>query len=278
MFDNALSCLLAEEGPRPAMAFDLFAHEANHLPAHPRIPDRIPFRSSSELPFSLRGRTVQVIVKIAEIQLTPENPSYAGGAWHVEGSDAEQIVATGIYYFGCDNITESRLSFRVIVQEPEYQHDDRVGLRAVYGLVDGARLVQSLGSVMAVEDRCVVFPNALQHRVEPFELVDSTQPGVRKILVFFIVDPTKSIPSTAMIPPQQAEWVRENLDPVLAHLQTSWAVPEGILDTTVANFLHVGGMTLDEAKQHRLGLMAERKPMSDADDDDEELFFSLCEH
>ena len=28
---------------------------------------------------------LQVIVKLANIHLTPENPSYEGGSWHVEG-------------------------------------------------------------------------------------------------------------------------------------------------------------------------------------------------
>lgn len=34
---------------------------------------------------SLKGRTLQVIVKLANIILTPERPNYPGGKWHVEG-------------------------------------------------------------------------------------------------------------------------------------------------------------------------------------------------
>ena len=34
---------------------------------------------------SLNGRTLQVIVKLANIVLTPEKPHYPGGKWHVEG-------------------------------------------------------------------------------------------------------------------------------------------------------------------------------------------------
>ena len=34
---------------------------------------------------SLRGRTLQIIVKLANIVLTPAAPSYEGGSWHVEG-------------------------------------------------------------------------------------------------------------------------------------------------------------------------------------------------
>ena len=35
---------------------------------------------------SLKDRTLQVIVKLANIILTPEKPHYPGGKWHVEGS------------------------------------------------------------------------------------------------------------------------------------------------------------------------------------------------
>ena len=47
----------------------------------------------------LRGRTLKVIVKLANIALTPEKPDNNGGAWHVEGMGNEAIVATVIYYF-----------------------------------------------------------------------------------------------------------------------------------------------------------------------------------
>lgn len=33
----------------------------------------------------LKGANLQVIVKLANIHLTPEKPEYAGGSWHVEG-------------------------------------------------------------------------------------------------------------------------------------------------------------------------------------------------
>ena len=35
---------------------------------------------------SLKGQTLQVIVRLANIVLTPERPEYPGGKWHVEGS------------------------------------------------------------------------------------------------------------------------------------------------------------------------------------------------
>jgi hypothetical protein len=45
--------------------------------------------------------------------LTPEEPQYTGGSWHIEGMLNESIVATGIHYLTSENITSSKLSFRV---------------------------------------------------------------------------------------------------------------------------------------------------------------------
>lgn len=55
--------------------------------------------------FSLAGRTVQVIVKLANIILTPEQPKYHGGSWHVEGMRNERIVASGIFYYDEEYVT-----------------------------------------------------------------------------------------------------------------------------------------------------------------------------
>ncbi|KAJ1723529.1 hypothetical protein LPJ53_002141 [Coemansia erecta] len=66
-------------------------------------------------PFSLRGRRLQAVVKMASIELTPKNPKYGGEDWHVEALANERIVATGIYYYDAENITECSLSFREMV-------------------------------------------------------------------------------------------------------------------------------------------------------------------
>jgi len=44
--------------------------------------------------------------------------------------------------------------------------------------------------------------------VQPFHLVDPTKPGVRKILVFFLVDPAEPVSSTATVTPQQMHWFK----------------------------------------------------------------------
>ncbi|MFF8507301.1 DUF4246 domain-containing protein [Streptomyces sp. NPDC015492] len=196
----------------------------------------------------LRGRGLQVIVKLATIHLTPEKPAYAGGSWHVEGMMNERIVSTGIYYSDNENITESGLSFRTALDDPDYEQNDDGGLREVYGLEDEDALNQLLGSAATPEGRCLAFPNVLQHRVGSFRLADPTRPGHRKILAFFLVDPEQRIVSTSDVPPQQP-----------------WA--------------ETSTMTREQAETFREELMKERKFF--VDEHNEQVYereFSLCEH
>lgn len=218
----------------------------------PVIPDAPAF-APPELPagsarVDLRGRRLQVIVKLATIHLTPDEPEYPGGSWHVEGMLNERIVSTGIYYWDSENITESRLGFRAALDDPHYEQNDDKGLREVYGLEDEDALNQALGSASTPAGRCLAFPNILQHRVGSFRLADPTRPGYRKILAFFLVDPSEKIVSTSDVPPQQP-----------------WS------DTST--------MTLEQAKNYREELMQERKFF--VAEHNEQLYereFSLCEH
>ncbi|MGW4631603.1 DUF4246 domain-containing protein [Nocardia sp. NPDC004415] len=196
----------------------------------------------------LRGRRLQVIVKLATIHLTPDKPEYPGGSWHVEGMMNERIVSTGIYYWDSANITGSELGFRAAIDDPHYEQNDATGMREVYGLDDEDPLNQFLGSVPTTAGRCLAFPNILQHRVAPFQLADPTRPGHRKILAFFLIDPTTPITSTTDIPPQQP-----------------WS-------PTIT-------MTRAEAEAFREELMKERKYFVDEHNEDlYEREFSLCEH
>ncbi|GAA2280980.1 hypothetical protein GCM10010415_57140 [Streptomyces atrovirens] len=196
----------------------------------------------------LRGRRLQVIVKLATIHLTPDKPEYQGGSWHVEGMLNERIVSTGIYYWDSENITESRLSFRTALDDPSYEQNDDNGMREVYGLENEDALNQVLGAASTPAGRCLAFPNVLQHRVGSFRLADPTRPGHRKILAFFLVDPSERIVSTSDVPPQQP-----------------WS------DTST--------MTHEQARGYREELMRERKFF--VDEHNEQLYereFSLCEH
>ncbi|WP_371604347.1 DUF4246 domain-containing protein [Streptomyces sp. NBC_01220] len=207
----------------------------------PQVPD-----ASARV--DLRGRGLQVIVKLATVHLTPDKPEYTGGSWHVEGMLNERIVSTGIYYWDSENITESRLSFRAALDDPRYEQNDDNGLREVYGLEDEDALNQALGSASTPAGRCLAFPNILQHRVGSFRLTDPTRAGHRKILAFFLVDPSEKIVSTSDVPPQQP-----------------WSE-----DST---------MTLEQARGFREQLMQERKFF--VDEHNEQIYereFSLCEH
>ncbi|WP_330237857.1 DUF4246 domain-containing protein [Streptomyces sp. NBC_00525] len=218
----------------------------------PAIPDAPVFAPPEEpegfVPVDLRGRRLQVIVKLATIHLTPERPEYAGGSWHVEGMLNERIVSTGIYYWDSENITESRLSFRTALDDPEYEQNDDNGVRDVYGLENEDGLNQVLGAASTPAGRCLAFPNVLQHRVGSFRLADPGRPGHRKILAFFLVDPSTTIVSTSDVPPQQP-----------------WAA--------------TSTMTREQAEAFREELMRERKFF--VDEHNEQLYereFSLCEH
>ena len=218
----------------------------------PVVPDAPAFTApeppGEDVRVDLRGRRLQVIVKLATIRLTPEKPEYTGGSWHVEGMLNERIVSTGIYYWDSENITESRLGFRAALDDPDYEQSDDNGMREVYGLEDEDALNQVLGSAATPAGRCLAFPNILQHRVSPFRLEDPARPGHRKILAFFLVDPSETIVSTSDVPPQQP-----------------WA------DTST--------MTLEQAKAYREQLMHERKFF--VAEHNEQLYereFSLCEH
>ncbi|MFD8008864.1 DUF4246 domain-containing protein [Streptomyces sp. NPDC058955] len=221
----------------------------NRLPVVPDAPAFTPPPApDASARVDLRGRRLQVIVKLATVHLTPEKPEYAGGSWHVEGMLNERIVSTGIYYWDSENITESRLSFRTALDDPEYEQSDDNGVREVYGLESDDALNQVLGSASTPAGRCLAFPNVLQHRVGSFRLADPTRPGHRKILAFFLVDPSERIISTSDVPPQQP-----------------WSA--------------TSTMTLDQARDFREQLMRERKFF--VDEHNEQLYereFSLCEH
>ncbi|OMH82437.1 hypothetical protein AX774_g4077, partial [Zancudomyces culisetae] len=222
----------------------------------------------------LNGTRLQVIVKMANICLTPEKPTYKGGVWHIEGMLNEDIVSTGIYYYHQENITESRLNFRKTVVEPDYEQGDVKGVRLMYGLEDEEALNQFLGGVTTHEGRCLSFPNRYQHQVQPFELVDKTKPGVRKILCFFLVNPNNRVYSTAVVPPQQKEWYAEELNKNPSKLTN---LPSLVLDNI--NKHMNWPIERKDAEKYREELMKERKYLLNSQN--ELVFereFSLCEH
>lgn len=213
---------------------------------------------------------LQVIVKIATIVLQP-GQSYAGGSYHIEGTELENIFATQICYLESENISTSRLSFRCAVGEPDYEQNDNHGVLSIYGLENEKHLINNTGSVLTRGGRSIAFPNLFQHKVESFHLDDPSKPGYRRILVFFLVNPDVEIPSTVDLDPKQIYLYREEL------LKHDNNIPNPIWDIIV---IYSGNAwTWEEACMHREKLMHERKYIqSNINDQYFERQFSLCEH
>ncbi|KAI0750435.1 hypothetical protein C8Q74DRAFT_1211997 [Fomes fomentarius] len=249
----------------------------------PTIPDPKPFEpqpASERVDYSLKDRNIQVIVKLANIVLTPENPQYPGGAWHVEGMANENIVATGLYYYACENITESRLDFRTVVGSVDdsfplpYEQNDHRGYVVAYGFGRDHELNQELGHIVAEENKCIAFPNVYQHYVDAFELADPSRPGYRKILAFFLVNPDTPILSTKEVPPQQEDWVLQELE--AAHALRK--LPPELFDI-VTGYVKGSVISRKEAEEHRARLMEERSRFVMSHN--EEMYqveFNMCEH
>ncbi|KAK1219054.1 hypothetical protein PQX77_018244 [Marasmius sp. AFHP31] len=250
---------------------------------------RIPFRKCPEvlthvnLRQDWKAEGLQIIVKLANIELRPEEgkTSYEGGAWHIEGQLNEHICASAIYYYDQSNITESRLAFRQLTQRDEledieYPQDDYEGIETLFGIKQRGPALQTLGSVVTKEGRLVAFPNVLQHRVEPFELVDAEKPGYRKILALFLVDPYIRTLSTANVPPQQKDWWA---DVVYKDESTRLSkLPVEVFDRVV-EMTEDWPISLEEAKKVREDLMAQRRHfVGKVNKDFEQQAFSFCEH
>jgi hypothetical protein len=162
----------------------------------PILPEPEPFEKLDyDWVFDLREKFkdtgLQVIVKMASIELTPEKPEFSAGGWHVcsptqkheptrwpsnadkqqiEGQMNERICATALYYLDSENITPSRLSFRMPTRD---DHDLKVSqdqynwLERIYGTSLGASggvtdsCLQNYGSVETRGERLLAFPNVL---------------------------------------------------------------------------------------------------------------------
>jgi len=238
-----------------------------HLPST-FTPPPMPVRK-----ISLHGRSLQVITKIASIELTPSTPRYEGGTWHVEGMRDEHIVATTCIYLESENVGETRLEFRTQIKEPlssngysqklkagewRVEDGDDEGNELIYGFGgSGAKqLVQPRGTSRTLSGRSLAWPNTLQHRVMPFELEDKKLPGRRTILCFFLIDPKHRVRSTATVPPQSREWVQLTVRGIL--LQITPRLPL-VIRSQVASYIGDEWMTYEEASDRRLRLMEERK-------------------
>ncbi|KDE04619.1 hypothetical protein MVLG_04998 [Microbotryum lychnidis-dioicae p1A1 Lamole] len=249
---------------------------------HPAPEDAI--RRKIENPtFTIKGRTVQVIVKLDNIVLTPDQPTYTGGVWHVEGMKNESIVATGIYYYDQVNIDGSSLAFRGTFDETElpYEQNDEGRVEIVFGIHGDGPTMQSYNSVATTHNRIASLR---------FPCATAPSRGTARSSSFFLVDPLRPrIPSTRDVAPQQREWIERALCESTPGADTEAddsAPSRGSLIDRLPNELWDrildltdGLITQDEAKEHRNKLMFERKfKLKELSTEVYEREFSLCEH
>jgi hypothetical protein len=155
-----------------------------------------------------------------------------------------------------------------------YEQDQHDWLPEVFGCEQNGSSVQYVGDIVAKEGRLLTFPNVFQHRVLPFELIDKSKVGHRKILALFLVDPHIRIISSANVPCQQREWwgqeiVERGLIPKLP----------GEIVNEVIRAVTDFPMGIEEAKELRLELMEERKGFAKVQDKKyASAIFALCEH
>jgi hypothetical protein len=196
--------------------------------------DSSPLEPVNEAHHSLRGKKLQVITKIVDYELNP-GQTYKG-VWHVEGMSHEEIVATAIYFIHRDDdIVGGDTLFKRAFHKEEaaFIFSSVHQVRPRYLDEVNQEGLIPLGKVETLPKRLLVFPNSHIHKVTEMEnlSVDVNESNFvqkRRIVVFFLVDPEERIYSTRDVPPQQVE-------------------------------LGGGGMSREDAMEHRLELMKERK-------------------
>lgn len=108
-------------------------------------------------------------------------------------------------------MTESDLEFRQHSQgrdtaEVEHLLGRFEWLEAVFGCDINGPPVQLMGGINLQQGRVVTFPSIIQTRVGALQLENPNEPGHRKVLGLFLVDPGIRIISTANVPCQQKGW------------------------------------------------------------------------
>lgn len=188
---------------------------------------------------SLRNQTLQVVTKIVEYRVNREENF--DGVWHVEGMSHEEVLATALCVIKRDkNFSGAEIEFRRFLFADEGDALISSTPQNANRPTDtmGGGDVRPLGCLKTPTNRIVVFPNSHIHRLSSMYSSDGND-AVRRIVVFWLVNPERPIISTANVSPQQEV------------------------------------MTMDEALRNRLALMAERKLHKEGFEE-REVF--LCEH
>ncbi|KAK6357559.1 hypothetical protein TWF718_001867 [Orbilia javanica] len=162
----------------------------------------------------LEGRTVKVIVRMMDAMVTSKAPWFTGGGWRVEGVKNESIIASGIYCYEQENVSEFGLSFRQPFSgshdDPSLDYGDKEA--PFYG-IDHNMACQEIGNVELREGQGIAFPNIFHYRMWACCRLDESKPGHVKLLQFLLCDPSGvDIPTTRTVPVQQPEAREEKIN------------------------------------------------------------------
>ncbi|KAG6617048.1 uncharacterized protein IUM83_04609 [Phytophthora cinnamomi] len=228
LFERVLGSIAMHDPPSPYQAGLGSFRQPKHNPAGDR-----------ENEFRLLGRQLQVVVKLSTIKLDEAHPAFTGAqdhdnfnrGWQIDGDDHEHIVSVGYHVLQSRNITPPRLAFRAFAHcpstTPESENTSQEDTFLAFGEKTsafyrgryGRQFLQPWGSLVLHEGRSIVAPSFLAHRMEPFELLDPTNPkgGELTFATFYLVDPTReTIVSTRSVCPdewqQTRRFVQANVD------------------------------------------------------------------
>ncbi|PPQ74419.1 hypothetical protein CVT24_001048 [Panaeolus cyanescens] len=215
---------------------------------------------------SLRGHTIQVVVRTLTIALDSKNhTSFPGLPWHVEGTKNERIVASGIYCLSNakDNIIEPVAQFRMAVTYPRgFSAGDEGATLRTWGLANGDPCHQYIGEVKLLTGRSLVFPNIYQYALKPIKLRDPSRKGHLNLIFFHLIDPeTRPVISTSVVSPQQEEWIS-----AVVYQALRTRLPTELIEQVVQNI--EGLLTAGEAGMHREDFFAMQKQFSEANNRD----------
>ncbi|PYH85253.1 hypothetical protein BO82DRAFT_380854 [Aspergillus uvarum CBS 121591] len=166
---------------------------------------------------------LQVIIRASSIELTPEQPLYAGDpAFGVPGILNEHIVATTMCYIDVDNVKDAKLSFEheTRLDILGFNPDNCFVMDRVFGIPEQPialdednrppPALQILGSIpISRAGALLAWPSTLRSKAESFTLHDPAKPGRLRFVTLWLVDPHYRICSTQNVPPQNPTWIQK---------------------------------------------------------------------
>ncbi|KAJ5219980.1 hypothetical protein N7468_009184 [Penicillium chermesinum] len=75
------------------------------------------FEPTVNLRKKFTDRPLQVVLKLTNIELTPDKPNYQAESWHLDGQLNKRVCVSAIGFYENQNIIESTLSFPPVVEK-----------------------------------------------------------------------------------------------------------------------------------------------------------------